>query len=387
MEFEEIRKIFLKAEISPLVLGQDDVKRQVKSALVSGRHMIIVGPPGVGKTTLAKDIATHLPEAKESYNVFDLISVDDRFSKSDKNKNSKFSNKNEASGSLVRKELDSSDSKSKSSKLNSNHKISSSSRFIRVQGSPDLTAEDLIGDIDPINAMKYGPLSVEAFTPGKIFKAHNGILFFDEVNRCSEKLQNSLLQVLEEGKATVGSYEVDFKADFIFIGTMNPKDFSTENLSDVFLDRFDLINMHYPENLEIEKQIVLDKSKILLNMSNKQNKKLLHIIVAYVRSLRNSSKLEKFPSVRATIGVFERSQANALIDGRVKMIAQDFKEALESVLSHRIKLKPSVKYLQSPNEVLDEELKSFTKANNIDMESLSSEDSSETPDDASGEYG
>ncbi|MCH7902809.1 AAA family ATPase, partial [archaeon] len=37
-----------------------------------------------------------------------------------------------------------------------------------------------------------------------------GILFFDELNRCPEKVQNALLQVLEEGKATIGSYDVDF---------------------------------------------------------------------------------------------------------------------------------------------------------------------------------
>src|SRR3989339_812615 len=111
-------------------------------------------------------------------------------------------------------------------------------RFVRVQGSPDLAAEDLLGDIDPIKALKFGPTSLEAFSPGKIFRANNGILFFDELNRCPEKLQNALLQVLEEGKATIGSYDIDFDVDFLFIGTMNPEDISTEPMSDVLLDRF-----------------------------------------------------------------------------------------------------------------------------------------------------
>ena len=76
-----------------------------------------------------------------------------------------------------------------------------------------------MGDIDPIKAMKFGPLSMEAFTPGKVFKANRGVLFFDELNRCPEKLQNALLQVLQEKKATIGSYDVDIDADFIFIAT------------------------------------------------------------------------------------------------------------------------------------------------------------------------
>jgi Mg-chelatase subunit ChlI len=91
---------------------------------------------------------------------------------------------------------------------------------VRVQGSPDLTSEDLIGDIDPVKALKHGAMSLEAFSPGKIFKANNGVLFFDEINRCPEKLQNALLQVLEERKLTIAGYDVDFGVDFIFVGTM-----------------------------------------------------------------------------------------------------------------------------------------------------------------------
>jgi magnesium chelatase subunit I len=352
MELEELQSTFLKKDIAPSVLGQSPVKKQITSALLTGRHLIIVGPPGVGKTTLAKDIAALLPDITVDEHELDMISL----------------------------------SGEKPSKSGKKKKIPGEKRFVRIQGSPDLTAEDLIGDIDPMKAMKYGPLSVEAFTPGKIFKAHKGILFFDEVNRCSEKLQNALLQVLEEGRATIGSYDVDFLADFIFIGTMNPKDFSTENLSDVFLDRFDLVTMGYPETLLLEQEIVMQKAHHLLNMNSKQNKELYNSIVAYVRSLRNSQKLEKFPSVRATIGVVERTQANALIAGRAKMIIDDFYEAMDSVLAHRIKLKPSVKYLQSPAEVLNEEFKAFAKANNIDLETMS-QDNTETPEEDSGESG
>ena len=292
---EKLSKMLLeKKDPFTDILGQDKIKHQLKSALLMRRHIIIVGPPGIGKTTLAKNIAKLLP------------------------------------GGLK--------------------------QFIRIQGSPDLTAEDLLGDIDPIKALKYGPLSLEAFQKGKIFKADKGILFFDELNRCPEKLQNALLQVLEEGKATIGSYDVDFDLDFIFIATMNPEDSSTERLSDVLLDRFDMLYMAYPESVEIETNIVKQKGE---KLDVKFPDNLLDAAVLFVRLLRESDKLEKKPSVRASLGLYERAQSNALLQGRKTVRLEDIEEAAVSVLSHRIRLKPSVKYLQNPKDFVKEELKKF----------------------------
>ena len=214
-----------------------------------------------------------------------------------------------------------------------------------------MTVEDLLGDIDPIKPLRIGPLSLEPFTPGKIFKANNGILFFDELNRCPEKLQNAMLQVLEERKATIGSYDVDFGINFVFIGTMNPEDTSTEKLSDVLMDRFDIIYMDYPESTNIEKKIVVVKGKKIVNVSDE----LLNLIVYFIRLLHQDEKLEKKPSVRASIGLYERAQSNAFLKGRKNIQFDDIKDVLVSVLSHRIRLKPSVRYLQNIEDFIKEQ--------------------------------
>ena len=164
-------------------------------------------------------------------------------------------------------------------------------------------------------------------------------------------MQNALLQVLEEGKATIGSYDVDFDVDFIFIATMNPEDTSTEKLSDVLLDRFDIVYMGYPENIGIEKKIVLMKGKKIANVSDE----LLTLMVYFIRMLRQDEKLEKKPSVRASIGLYERSQSNAILKGRKNVQFEDIKDVLVSVLSHRIRLKPSVRYLENAVDYIKEQ--------------------------------
>lgn len=312
MIHEKIKQVLVREE-DPFrdILGQTEVKKGLRSALLMQRNVIIVGPAGVGKTTLAKNIAKLLPAKKGEGN------------------------------------------------------------FVRVQGSPDLTVEDLMGDIDPVKALKFGPMSKEAFTPGKIFKADKGVLFFDELNRCPEKLQNALLQVLEERKVTLGGYDVDFDADFIFIATMNPEDSSTEKLSDVLLDRFDVLYMDYPETVEIESGIVMNKGK---KLEVKTSNELVNLMTLFVRMLRESKDLEKRPGVRASLGLYERSQSNALLRGSRNAEWNDAEEAIVSVLSHRIKLKPSIQYLKSAEDFVREELKRFEKEHRIkEMEKETSE--------------
>ncbi len=330
MKSENFKKYIVDMEFNDII-GQDNVKNQLKSALLTNRHIILVGQPGIGKTTLAKNLSNLLPDKKINDCSFncdpDNPTCPECLAMIDKKQEIKTKN------------------------------VKGIELFVRIQGSPDLTAEDLIGDIDPIKAMKFGPLSIEAFTPGKIFKANQGILFFDEINRCSEKLQNALLQVLEEKKITIGSYSFDFDVNFIFIGTMNPNDKSTEPLSDVFLDRFDLIYVGYPDTAEMEVEIVKKAGKKIVEFPDK----LLFRVINFIRDLRDDTDIDKKPSVRASLGLYERAQGNAYLNGKKIVSMKDVQEVIISVLSHRISLKPSIKFLKSTEEYIKEEFEKYTE--------------------------
>jgi MoxR-like ATPase len=139
---------------------------------------------------------------------------------------------------------------------------------------------------------------------------------------------------------------------------MNPEETAaTEKLSDVFMDRFDIVHMSYPEKLDIEKQIVLMKGQ---KLSITFDEDLLALGILFVRMLREHKNILKKPSVRASLGIYERAQANAFLAKRKTVTAKDIAEAIISVLAHRIELKPSVKYLQTNEEFIKEQFDAFS---------------------------
>ncbi|MBS3108474.1 hypothetical protein J4409_01245 [Candidatus Woesearchaeota archaeon] len=110
--------------------------------------------------------------------------------------------------------------------------------------------------------------------------------------------------------------------------------------------------MEYPESPAIEKDIVKAKGNKIDSITFPEN--LLDLTLNFIRALRQNSDLERAPSVRASLGLYERAQSNALLENNKIVALNNIKSAILSVLSHRIRLKPSIKYLKTPNLFLEE---------------------------------
>jgi Mg-chelatase subunit ChlI len=318
-------------DLLSIIIGQEDTKEKVLASILSGHHILIEGPPGVGKTTLTKHIASALPPIEVVKGCPYHCNPKEPVCPQCKAKL--------AVGDNLETEL-----------------ISGEKRFIRIQGSPDLTAEDLLGDIDPSQAFKYGPQDYRAFTPGKLLKGNRGIVFFDELNRVPEKLQNALLQVLEEGIATIGPYDVDYPADFCMIATMNPRERAgVEELADVLLDRFDVTRMGYPETPEREKEILLHNGHRFDEVEIPED--ILTTIVTLVRATREEpwgKELEQGASVRAGLSLYEKTQAVALLNKRNRVLKDDIRRVAISAMGSRIKPSPESKFYDDPLEFISE---------------------------------
>ncbi|HEX9816079.1 MAG TPA: sigma 54-interacting transcriptional regulator, partial [Candidatus Thermoplasmatota archaeon] len=187
----------------PNTILDTETLRRVTAALLAGSNVLLLGPPGSGKTNLAKDIWEAYP--KEVVAVEDCPVQDDPFSLIDP----AFYQKVPACpycrmrhGDVTTKSLGAFDpSKVDPGRVPIVYKrLREGYGLARIQGSPEVFPDNLTGSINLARLEEIGdPTSPLVMEPGKVIQAHRGILLVDEVGKLPRGTQNVLLQALQEG--------------------------------------------------------------------------------------------------------------------------------------------------------------------------------------------
>jgi len=277
----------IRINIQNVIVGKDEVIDQALAAVLCEGHVLMEDVPGIGKTTLARALA-----------------------------------------------------------------VSLGCTFQRIQFTPDLLPSDVTG----INWFNQKEQAFE-FRPGPLM---GQVVLADEINRATPRTQSALLEAMQERQITVDGVTRPLPRPFLVLATQNPVELEgTFPLPEAQLDRFLLrLSLGYPSAEEEEAillrfgaadplvglQAVTSPEEVLRAQQARRavrvEASVRQYIIAIAGATRRHAEIALGASPRASLGIYQASQAWAGILGRDFVLPDDVKRMAPAVLIHRLMIAP-----------------------------------------------
>lgn len=196
--------------------------------------------------------------------------------------------------------------------------IGRDARFSEKLATPDTSVADLIGDVDPIRVAEGRYLSDElTIHYGLIPRTHRGILSINELPDLPERIQVSLLNILEERDVQIRGFKIRLPLDLILVASANPEDYTHRGrIISPLKDRFgSQVRTHYPEDPADEMVIMNQEAETPdVGIPVKVPEFLTEVLAEFTAQLRRSPKINQRSgvSVRYSIGNLETLMASAV---------------------------------------------------------------------------
>lgn len=277
----------MRENIQEVIVGKGDVIDMALAAILCEGHILFEDVPGIGKTTLARALS-----------------------------------------------------------------ISLGCSYARIQFTPDLLPSDVTG----INWFNQKDQAFE-YRAGPIMSQ---VVLADEINRATPRTQSALLEAMQERQVTVDGVTRPIPRPFLVMATQNPIELEgTFPLPEAQLDRFHMcLQIGYPERDEEERillrfgtqdplqdlQAVATPEEVREMQELRKRVRVEESVRGYVldiaRSTREHDEIELGASPRATLAIYQASQAWAAILGRDYVLPDDVKKMVPKVLNHRLIISP-----------------------------------------------
>lgn len=267
-------------DIWPGLFGfEDTVLPQVERALIAGHDFVLLGERGQGKTRLLRSLVGLLDEWTPAIAGSEL--GEHPYSP--------------ITPESIRRAADSGDDLP----ITWRHR---SERYTEKLATPDTSVADLVGDIDPIKVAEGRSLGdPETIAYGLIPRAHRGIVAVNELPDLAERIQVSMLNVMEERDIQVRGYTLRLPLDVLVVASANPEDYTNRGrIITPLKDRFGAeIRTHYPLQLDAEVGVISQEAHLAAEVPEY----LLQILARFARSLRESSSIDQRSGVSARFAI------------------------------------------------------------------------------------